>query len=225
MIELEDLGLTPKDLRKVKDWLKNLAAHFENKADNRKATVERYNLLDLDFFYFTDCRDVLNKNPESKGQEDSALIRKRKRAVEYSLIFRRLMGEQMGRNRACSHCGNAYRWINSLGDGTGHYVYCPKCAMTTVVTYPCGYDTCIERIKEDIFKNEELIINENEKVTGERLELFTHKFSIITTEDGDKRYESGTQNSILPKEPPLKTIPGFLRGKKKKQKNTKKHMC
>jgi hypothetical protein len=248
MIELKDLGLSPKDYRKVKNWLNNFVAHFTNKAEGAKGTVERYDLENLDFFYFTDCRDVLNKHPESKGQEDNKKIIRRKRAVEYQLIFRRLLGEQLGKNRPCSHCGNGYRWINSLGDGTGHYIYCPKCAMTTVVTYPDGYNTCIDRIKQDITNNVKQIVNKNFKITGEKLHVKqeyeeqkpVYGTPVITTIED--RYESGTQNSLgepidedmdkkpkLPKEPPLKTISGFLKKKKKRCtgdcQNCERHLC
>lgn len=201
MKELKDLGLTAKDELKVKAWLNEWMLHFTKMADGAKGTVERYNLEDLDFFYFTDCRDVLNKNPESKGVESNKQIMKRKRAVEYQLIFRKLLGEQLGKNRPCSHCGNGYRWINSLGDGTGHYVFCPKCFMTTVVTYPIGYDTCIKRINEDIQRNLKSIILANRKVTGEHLDLSNDLTVHCTTKelnsaDASKRYESGTQNNI-----------------------------
>jgi len=153
MKKLKELGLKPKDLLKVKNWLNQWMQHFTKMADGNRETVERYNLENLDFFYFTDCRDILSKNPESKGVEDAEAIRKRKKAIEYRLLFRALLGEELGKKRPCSHCGNDDRWINSLGDGTGHYLFCPKCGMTTVVTYPIGYKTCMQRVLDDLKKH------------------------------------------------------------------------
>ncbi len=153
MKELSELGLKPEDLKKVTDWLKSWVTHFTNLADGAKGTVERYDLEKLDFFYFTDCRDILSEKSESAGVEQNKNIRKKKRAVEYGLIFRKLLGETIGRKRPCSHCGNPDRFINSLSDGTGHYVFCPKCGMTTIVTYPNGYDTCTKRVCEDLVEH------------------------------------------------------------------------
>jgi len=150
MKEFDELGLKPKDLQKVKNWLHRWINHFTRMADGAKGNVKRYDLYNLDFFYFTDCRDILSKNPESKGVEDAKSIRKRKRAVEYGLIFRKLLGEDFVQKSPCTHCGKEDRYIQSLGDGTGHYVYCPNCKMTVVVTYPIGYDTCIQRVKKDL---------------------------------------------------------------------------
>lgn len=146
MRTLKDLKLSHRDHAKVKRWLQGWVNHFTDMAEGARETVERYNLKDLDFFYFTDCRDILNKNPEGKGVEDNKKIINRKRAIEYKLIFKKLLGETLGRRRPCGHCGHDDRWIDSLGDGTGHFLYCPKCEMTTIVTYPCGYNTCIEQM-------------------------------------------------------------------------------
>lgn len=153
METLKELKLKPKDRLKVQNWLNRWMQHFTRMSDGERETVERYDLENLDFFYFTNCVDILSKNPESKGVEDDERIRKRKKAVEYKLLFKTLLGEKLGKKRPCSHCGNNDRWINSLGDGTGHYVYCPKCKMTVIVTYPIGYNTCIDRVKEDLKKH------------------------------------------------------------------------
>lgn len=153
MKTINDLDLKVKDKAKVQMWLMQIMKHFERMSDGDRETVERYDLDNLDFFYFTDCRDVLSKNPESKGVEDAETIKKRKKAVEYKLLFKYLLGKELGRKRPCSHCGNEDRFINSLGDGTGHYLFCPKCGMTTIVTYPIGYQTCIQRIIDNLKKH------------------------------------------------------------------------
>lgn len=152
MKTLKDLRLKGKTEKVVEKWLQEWLKHFTDMADGARETVERYDLENLDFFYYTDCRDILNKNVESKGVENAESIRHRKKAIEYRLLFRKLLGEELGRKRPCSHCGYEDRLIDSLGDGTGHFLYCPKCEMTTIVTYPCGYNTCITQICKQLIK-------------------------------------------------------------------------
>lgn len=150
MKTINDLDLKAKDKAKVRAWLTGIMHHFERMSAGERETVERYNFDNLDFFYFTDCRDILSKNPESKGVEDADTIRKRKKAVEYKLIFQSLLGKKLGRKRPCSHCGNDDRIIDSFENGTGHYLFCRKCGMTTIVTYPIGYGTCIKILAEKL---------------------------------------------------------------------------
>lgn len=223
MKTLEELNLKPKELLKVKRWLDSWYQHFEKMAQGDRASVERYDLEKLDFFFFTDCRDILSKKPESLGQESNESIRKRKRAVEYSLMFRFLLGEKLGRKRPCSHCGFHDRWINSLGDGTGHYVFCPKCKMTSIITYPEGYETCTKRVCEDLVKHgyakkiakedmTPLPVSEAQKRIDE---IQSYKYNY---EKDFERFLSNTEKSKeepkLPEEPPLKTVPAFLEKKK-----------
>lgn len=146
MKTIKDLNLKAKDKAKVRMWLMQIMNHFERMSDGERETVERYDIDNLDFFYFTDCRDILNKNPESKGVEDAETIKNRKKAVEYKLLFQTLLGKKLGRKRPCSHCGNEDRIIDSFGDGTGHFLFCEKCGMTTIVTYPVGYGKCINTL-------------------------------------------------------------------------------
>ena len=150
MKTLNDLDLKSKDKAKVRAWLMGIVRHYKRMSDGDRETVHRFDIENLDFFYFTDCRDILSKNPESKGVEDADAIRKRKKAIEYKMIFETLLGKKLGRKSPCSHCGYEDRWIDSLGDGTGHFLFCPKCFMTTIVTYPIGYNTCIDRVIEKL---------------------------------------------------------------------------
>jgi len=144
MKTLNDLDLKAKDKAKVRAWLMGIVRHYKKMSDGDRETVHRFDIDNLDYFYFTDCRDILSKNPESKGVEDAETIARRKRAIEYKLVFETLLGKKLGRKRPCGHCGNDDRIIDSLRDGTGHYLFCEKCGMTTIVTYPIGYKTCIE---------------------------------------------------------------------------------
>lgn len=150
MRTLKELGLKPKDRLKVQNWLNQWMQHFKRMAKGDRETVHRFDLENIDYFYFTDCRDILSKNPESKGVEDLEEIIRRKKAIEYKLLFEYLLGRELGRKRPCSHCGNEDRYIESLNDGTGHFLFCPKCGMTTIVTYPIGYETCINKMKEKL---------------------------------------------------------------------------
>lgn len=150
MKTLKDLDLKPKDKEKVTEMLQGWLDHYVKKADGRKGTIERVDMEELDYFFFTDCSDILADEPESMGKESNEKIIKRKEFVRAQLFIRHLLDEKLGRPRACSHCGNDYRWINTLGDGTGHYVYCAKCHLTTIVTYPAGYFTCTKRLVEDL---------------------------------------------------------------------------
>lgn len=163
MKTLKDLKLKPRDKKKVKNWLNELLQHYIEKADGRTGTVERANFEELDLFYFTDCRDEIGKNPEALGKETNKKIRKRKEFVRMQLFLRYLLGEKLGKDRPCSHCGNSYRFINAF-DNTGHYVFCDKCKMTTIVTYPDGYNTFIPRMIEDLKEHGYTLYNQLERL-------------------------------------------------------------
>jgi len=169
MRTLNDLNLKAKDKAKVRIWLMEIIKHYKKMSDGDRETVHRFDMGNLDFFYFTDCRDILSKNPESKRAEDIESIKKRKKAIEYKLIFETLLGKKLGKKRPCSHCGNDDRIIDSLGNNAGHFLFCEKCGMTTIVTYPIDYKTCIEtmmtrlRVKNKVKFQKFLPIQKEEK--------------------------------------------------------------
>lgn len=166
MKTLKDLKLKSKDKKRVKEWLTEWINMYVDKADGRKGTIERVDFENLEHFFYTDCTDILGEEPESLGKENNKKIINRKKFVNAQLLLRHLLGEKMGRPRACSHCGNSTRWINAF-DNTGHYVFCDKCKMTTIVFYPEGYETFIPRMVEDLKEHGYVI---QEETTSEKVE-------------------------------------------------------
>lgn len=153
MRTLNDLGLCKKSRKKVEDWLQEWLDLFIEQADNKEAWVYRANFETNDFFYFTNCKDILEKDPEAKAQENNLVIRNRKRKILLQLFMKTLLGRNLGLiTITCNHCGYRGCWINSLKDGNGHWVYCPKCKKTDVHVFPDGYDNCMNAIKLEIAK-------------------------------------------------------------------------
>lgn len=157
MKTLNDLGLHKKTKKKVEDWLQEWLDLFEKQANHKHAWVYRANFEGNDFFYFTDCKDILEKDPEAKGQENNLAIRSRKRKIMMQLFLKTLLGQKLGLiTITCNHCGYRGCWIEGLRDGNGHWVFCPKCKKTDVHVFPGGYDTCMDTIQQEIAKKTKL---------------------------------------------------------------------
>ena len=155
MKTLKDLKLCKKTHEKVEAWLQEWLTLFEEQANHKEAWVYRCDFEKSDFFWFTNCKDILEKDPEAKGQENNMAIRSRKRKVMMQLFLKTLMGKKLGLiTITCNHCGYKGCWINSLPDGNGHWVYCPKCKKTDVHVFPMGYDTCMNTIQQQIAKKQ-----------------------------------------------------------------------
>ena len=152
MKTLNDLGLRKKTHEKVEAWLQEWLELFIKQADGKQGWVYRANFANNDFFYFTDCKDILEKDPEAKGQENNLDIRRRKRKVLLQLFVKTLLGKKLGTTITCNHCGFSPCWIEGLKDGNGHWVYCPKCKKTDIHVFPEGYDNCMETIQTEITK-------------------------------------------------------------------------
>lgn len=136
---LKDLNLKYRDRKKVEKWLQKWLMLFLEQADFREGNVYRANFIIPDFFFFTDCKDLMRDDPESTGQERSLKVRTRKRNVFLQLFVRTLLGEKLGKKIKCSHCGYDDVYINSY-DG-GHFTYCKECGKTDICTYPNAYNT------------------------------------------------------------------------------------
>ncbi len=157
MKTLADLGLHQKTRKKIEAWLQEWLTLFEEQANHKEAWVYRCDFEKNDFFWFTNCKDILEKDPEAKGQENNLAIRSRKRKVMMQLFLKTLMGKKLGLiTITCNHCGYRGCWINALKDGNGHWVYCPKCKKTDVHVFPEGYDTCMDTIQTQIARKTEL---------------------------------------------------------------------
>lgn len=161
MKTIDDLKLSKKSKAVVKTWLEEWLNTFIAQARGREGTVHRADFLADDFFYFTDCTDILHDNPESQGYEDNVKIRKRKQKVMLQLLIKTLLGTVKCKKIKCSHCGFSDRYIGPLSNGTGHFLYCPNCKYTTIATYPDGYKSCIGDIEK--YKLKDSFAEPNEK--------------------------------------------------------------
>ena len=151
MKTLDDLKLCKKSHKKVEEWLTEWLNMFIRQANGRTGWPYRADFEKDDFFFFTDCKDILSKDPESMGQESNELIRSRKRKVFLILLMKTLLGRKnICDEIKCGHCGYKPCWIDSLRNGTGHWVYCPKCKKTDIHVFPAGYDSCMQIIRTQI---------------------------------------------------------------------------
>jgi len=151
MKTLNDLNLCKKSRKKVEEWLQEWLNLFIKQANKKHAWVYRADFVKSDFFFFIDCKDILEKDPEAKGQENNLNIRSRKRKIFMQLFLKTLLNQDLGLiTITCNHCNYRGCWIDGLKDGNGHWVYCPKCKKTDIHVFPDGYDTCIGRIKAEI---------------------------------------------------------------------------
>lgn len=147
---ITEWGLDKRSLRKVREQLKNWLDLFYKQADYREGNIYRADFVNQDFFFFTDCRDILSKDPEGTGQEFNLEIRKRKRNVFNQLFIKTLLGLQIGKKIKCSHCGFDDVFISGF-DG-GHYTFCSKCGKTDICTYPNAYNNTIVNVVDDLVK-------------------------------------------------------------------------
>ena len=137
---LKDLKLNKKTEAKVREWLNDWLQHFIALADNEEGNIYRADFKKLDVFYFTNCNDILSKDPESAGVESNKKIRRRKQCVMMQMFVKTLLDVEMGKKMKCTHCGYPDRYIDGTDNGGGHFVYCPKCKYTSFGTYPEFYD-------------------------------------------------------------------------------------
>jgi len=228
MKALKDLGLCKKTQKKVEEWLQEWLILFKEQADYKSSWVYRANFEENDFFYFTDCKDILAKDPEAKGQENNLTIRSRKRKIMLQLFVKTLLGQEVINSTIkCSHCGFSPGWIDSLRDGTGHWTYCPKCTKLEVQVFPDGYDTCMAKIQRKLrntvtippdgfsrYKESLTVLHGfvppppmkiDPKCKKAIEEIRAYKYEHVSTPK-DTKYKEVPR---LPKKPPLKTIPKF----------------
>ena len=147
MKTLKDLKLRKATKERVQEWLKDWLELFIAQADGRQGNVYRADFQKGDFFYFTNCNDILAKDPECKARETNPKIIKRKQRIMLQLLIKTLLGENVGKKIKCTHCGYEDREINSIYNG--HYTYCPKCQYLTINGY---LDTMAESTKQVLAK-------------------------------------------------------------------------
>lgn len=155
MKTLNDLSLCKKSRKKVEGWLQEWLDLFIKQANGKQGWAYRADFENNDFFFFIDCKDILEKDPEARAHENNSAIRSRKQKVLLQLLMKTLMGkENICDTIKCSHCRFSPCWIEGLEDGTGHWTFCPKCRKLEVQVFPEGYDNCINKIKREIAKRE-----------------------------------------------------------------------
>lgn len=133
MKSLKDLKLTKKTEKKVEAWLKEWLNLFIDKADGRTGNVFKADWEKDEFFYFTECNDILKDDPESKSVESNEDIKRRKTMVKQQLLIRQLLGEKLGKKVKCSHCG--YEDTEMYSCVNGHYNWCPHCKKIKLTGY------------------------------------------------------------------------------------------
>jgi len=141
MKTLNELKLSKKTRQKIYEWLGEWRDLMIKQADGREGTVIRADFEHEDFFFFTECNDILKKDPEGKSIETNPRITRRKQRVTMQLLIKTLMGEKIGRKSPCSHCGFEDRLVMHMHNG--HFVYCPHCGYLVLNGY-------IETIEESL---------------------------------------------------------------------------
>ena len=153
---LDKWKLSPKARAVVEKELLSWLHHFENEADGMVGNVYRCDFINWDFFYFTDCKDILDKKPESNAVEGNKLIMFRKDQVFMQLFVKTLLGKLDILKPKCSHCGGT-NTIESIYNG--HMWFCPNCGKTDVSVYPNtaykSFSDAQKKIWEWSSKNEE----------------------------------------------------------------------
>ena len=91
MKTLKELKLCPKAKAKVEAWLHEWLEMLIKNADGREGNVYRADFEGKNFFYFTDCRDLVSKEVESTGQEANRKIVVRKRYVMNQLLLKAML--------------------------------------------------------------------------------------------------------------------------------------
>jgi len=150
MKTLKDLNISKQAKKTVENWLQEWLDMLITVANGREGTVYRADFENDSFFYFTDCTDILGDDPKAKGHENNRKIQIRKRVIMSQLLIKNLLGKTDWIKIRCSHCGHPDRWIDVIGDGFGHFIFCPKCWYTTIGTYPGGYVTCMPNINKKL---------------------------------------------------------------------------
>ena len=133
MKTLNDLKLSKKTKQKVYSWLGEWLDMLIKQANGEEGNVIRADFPNEDFFFFTACKDILNKDPECKSSETNPAIIARKRKVMMQLLIKTLMGQKIGRKSPCSHCGYEDRLVSHMYNG--HFVYCPHCGYLVINGY------------------------------------------------------------------------------------------
>jgi transcription elongation factor Elf1 len=166
MRNLNDLKISKKAKVRVACWLNEWLLHFIKQADGRTGNVYRADFVNKDIFYYTDCKDILEKDPEGKSDETNSGIRVRKRMVLLQLFVKTLMGEPIGKKITCTHCGYEDRYIGGVKGGG--YIYCKKCGFATINTFPGEWNNVVEEMVKDLVKKGLITLEEKDAIHTEK---------------------------------------------------------
>lgn len=153
---IEKWGLTPKDEKKVKKELNKWLQLLITQAKGREGNVHRADFIREDFFYFTDCTDILKDDPECKSVETNPRIRARKQKVMCQLLIKNILGINLTRELKCTHCGSTNMRIDSTVNG--HFTRCKNCEKISLV----GYTPTLGASVEDILSRIDKEVNKND---------------------------------------------------------------
>lgn len=131
---LDELNIDNKSKAIVKDALKKWIDEFIKRADGRTGNVMKCDFKEADYFFFTDCKDIIGMETEEEGIGKKFRIRKRKRDVFLSLFLKQFIGDKIDfGNRKCTHCGFDPMDFEHMSGG--FYKYCPRCERIIMDTY------------------------------------------------------------------------------------------
>lgn len=123
--------------RELQKWLDMLI----EQADGKTGNVIRADFIKDDFYFYTDCRDIMKNDPEWKSDETNNKVRSRKIKVLHQLLLRQIMGQKLGRKLTCTHCGNE-ETITKCENG--NFKYCPHCKKIRLIGYLPTFDKTVE---------------------------------------------------------------------------------
>lgn len=141
LLYLDELELDEPVKQKVKDWIMGWVLEFQRRADGQQGEVRKLDWKHDDVFFFTDCRDILDKDMKDVKEDDIGRIGRRKQNILIQLLLRQLMSDTVKvEESSCSHCGFKPMEIHSCSDGgLGYFHLCPRCGQIVLVSNIMGF--------------------------------------------------------------------------------------
>lgn len=150
---LDELKLCPKSKRKVQKWLETWLSHLIEQAGGQQGNVYKADFLNMDFFYFTNCQDILAADPLLKDPKNQRKMRWRKSNVLVQLFVKSLLGRQLAKKRPCTHCGAED--TETLYCQNGYWIWCKKCKRVILDTYAPDFSVAAISVLEQLRANGE----------------------------------------------------------------------
>ena len=169
---LDELGFKNKTKQKIFTWLVNWINFIDSQNEiSNTMRPRRIDFKNWKFFYFTNCSDIIEKDPMFKKKITETNMNKRKANIFLQLFLKYLIDDtDINPKLHCNHCGGDNCVMEGLQDEEhgkmGHIDMCPECGRTQVVTYPGNYDHVMKQVK-NIAKEHKLLETTNEYNDGE----------------------------------------------------------